>query len=119
MPQSNKKIISFRYVLFLCLTVALYSSSGIFSKLASGYGFLTWPYFLCIGGVIFVLGIYAILWQIALQHVALSRAYLFRSLGVIYSLAIATLVFHESVTVQNLFGCAIIVVGLIILLDGN
>ena len=41
----------------------VYSLSSIFSKLASRENFLSLPYILCFGGVIFVLGLYAVLWQ--------------------------------------------------------
>ncbi len=109
--------LTIRNVLFLTFAVAVYSSSGFFSKLASGYDFLSLPYISCLGGVIIVLGIYAVLWQMALKRVPLNQAYLFRSLGVVFGLAIAYLVFHESISWQNLLGAAIVLCGLLILLS--
>lgn len=109
--------LTIRNVLFLTFAVAVYSSSGFFSKLASGFDFLSLPYIGCLGGVIIVLGIYAVLWQIALKNVQLNQAYLFRSLGVVFGLAIAYLVFHELISWQNLLGAAIVLCGLLILLS--
>lgn len=112
---SNK--LTIRNVLFLAFAVAIYSSAGFFSKLASGYDFLSLPYICCLSGVIIVLGSYAVLWQVALKRVPLNQAYLFRSLGVVFGLAIAYLAFHESISWQNLLGASIVLCGLLILLS--
>ena len=108
--------LSVRNILFLCFAVAVYSASGFFSKMASRYDFLSFSYLLCLGGVVLVLGTYAILWQIALKRVPLNKAYLFRSLGVVYGLAIAFFAFKESITLGNLLGGGIVLGGLFILM---
>ena len=108
--------LSVRNILFLCFAVAVYSASGFFSKMASRYYFLSLPYLICLGGVILVLGTYAILWQMALKKVPLNKAYLFRSLGVVYGLAIACFAFHESITWGNLLGGGIVLGGLLVLM---
>lgn len=105
--------------LFLTFAVAVYSFAGFFSKLASNYDFLSLPYLCCLGGVVIVLGLYAVLWQFALKRVPLNQAYLFRSLGLVFGLAIAFLVFHESISQQNLLGAGIVLCGLIILLSAK
>lgn len=109
--------LSVRNILFLCFAVAVYSASGLFTKLASRYDFLSFSYLLCLGGVVLVLGTYAILWQMALKEVPLNKAYLFRSLGVVYGLAIAYFVFQETITWNNVLGGGIVVCGLLFLLD--
>lgn len=103
--------------LFLAFTVAVYSSSGFLTKLASQYEFISTTYILCLFGVVVVLGIYAVLWQIALKMVNLNQAYLFRSLGLIYGLCIAYFAFHESISWQNVLGALIVLFGLLILLS--
>jgi drug/metabolite transporter (DMT)-like permease len=108
--------LSVRNILFLCFAVAVYSASGLFTKLASKYDFLSCPYLLCLGGVVLVLGTYAILWQMALKEVPLNKAYLFRSLGVVYGLASAFFAFHESITWGNLIGGGIVLGGLFVLM---
>ncbi len=119
MSASNRKSLPISYALFLCASVAVYSLSGLFVKLASGYGFMSMPYLLCLFGAVFVLGLYAIMWQMALKRVKLSLAYMFRSLGAIYSLLIAYFVFNEQITVCNMLGCALVVAGILILLGGQ
>ena len=117
MTDRKKEGLSIANALFLSLSIAVYSSADFFSKLASGYDFLSLPYICCLGGVIIVLGIYAVLWQMALKRVPLNQAYLFRSLGVVFGLAIAYLAFHESISWQNLLGAAIVLCGLLVLLS--
>ena len=104
-------------VLFLIVAVAVYSSSDIFTKLASSYDFFSLPYILCLIGVFLILGLYAVLWQFVLKLVPLNQAYLFRSLGVIYGLCIAYFGFHESISWQNVLGALIVLFGLLILLS--
>ena len=117
--SSNRKTrsISIANALFLCLAVAVYSSSDFFTKLASDYEFLSLPYLSCLAGVVIVLGIYAVLWQMVLKRVPLNQAYLFRSLGVVFGMAIAFFAFHETITLQNLLGATIVLLGLLILLS--
>ena len=109
--------LTIRNALFLTFSVSVYSSAAFFSKLASGCDFLSLPYICCLAGVVIVLGIYAVLWQMALKCVPLNQAYLFRSLGVVFGLAIAYFAFHESISWQNLLGASIVLCGLIILLS--
>jgi drug/metabolite transporter (DMT)-like permease len=111
-PQS----ISIVNGLFLCAVVAVYSLSGLFTKKASMYDFLSIPYFSCLLGLVFVLGLYAVLWQVVLKGVPLSRAYLFRSLTVVYGLGLAYFVFHENITAMNIIGALVVLCGLLILL---
>ena len=105
--------------LFLAFAVAVYSSSGFFTKLASQYEFISTTYILCLFGVVVILGTYAVLWQIALKRVNLNQAYLFRSLGLIYGLCIAYFAFHESISWQNVLGALIVLFGLLLLLSGK
>ena len=98
--KDNKQTrsLSVKSAIFLCVVVAVYSMSGFFTKLASSYDFLTFPYIACLLGVVVVLGLYAVLWQTALKRIPLSQAYPFRSLSVVFGLGIAYFAFHENVT---------------------
>lgn len=115
MDTTNKEGLTIQTILFLCVAVAVYSLSGVFTKLASGYDFISLPYIASLVGAVFVLGIYAILWQKALKNTSLSQAYPFRSLGLVYSLIIAHFIFCESISWQNILGSIIIILGLLIL----
>lgn len=112
--MANKGVISYGNMVLLCIAVAIYSLSGFFSKLGSGYEFLSFPYICSLCGVILILGIYAILWQIILKMIPLSQAYPFRSLSIVFGLAIAYFVFNETITICNLLGSVLVVVGLLL-----
>ena len=53
----------------------------------------------------------------ALKEVPLNKAYLFRSLGLVYGLAIAYFVFQETITWGNLLGGGIVIGGLLVLMS--
>ena len=101
-------------ILLLVTAFLIYSSTGVFSKLASAEEFLSMGYLLRFGLVILALGVYAVLWQIILKRFPLSRAYLYKSMTVIFSLAFAFFFFGEQITVQNILGAVLIICGIIV-----
>ncbi len=112
MPNQS---ISISQILFLVGAVAVYSASSLFNKLASMHEMMSIEYLLFLGGSVAVLGVYAVLWQIILKRIPLSTAYPFRSLGIVYGLVIAGGVFGETVSLQNIIGAAMVIVGVLII----
>ncbi len=107
--------ISIQNVLFLILLFAIYSLSGVFSKIASRYTFISPQYILCVCAIIGLLGFYAIMWQIVLKKIPLSKAYLFKSIGIIFSMIYAAFLFNEPFTINNIIGSSMIISGVSIL----
>ena len=101
---------------FLLLHVLLFvmSLSGVLSKMASGYPFLSVQFILLYGGMIAILGIYAIGWQRVLKKMDLTVAYANRACTLIYSLVFGALIFHEEITVNKVAGCALAVAGVLL-----
>ena len=64
-PDASAASVRQRTFWFLMLHAALllYSTSGLFSKTASSFPFMSPKFLLFYAGMILVLGIYAILWQ--------------------------------------------------------
>jgi multidrug transporter EmrE-like cation transporter len=58
----------------------------------------------------------AIIWQLALKRLPLSIAYPLTSFDYIAILLISYFFFNETVTVSNVAGCIVIVVGIMLLL---
>lgn len=120
MVKANKKMSSgdgkpsWKSWLFLQAAVVIYTLSGVAGKYASGYPFLSWQFILLYGTEIFILGVYAVLWQQIIKKFDLSVAYANRSLALFWSMLWASLLFRERVSVQNLIGVAIVVAGTII-----
>lgn len=109
-----EKNFSLSSLLLLTTTAFVYATTGIYNKLASMQEALSWAYFEFLLLVVFVMGIYAVLWQLVLKRVPLSQAYLFKSMSIVFSLFFAWSLFHEVITTKNLVGCALIIAGIMV-----
>lgn len=98
---------------FICLhgLLLIYSLSSILSKLAGLEPFLSWKFCLYYGGMIAILGFYAIAWQQILRHLPLVTAYANKAITVIWGLVWGALFFEESITIFQILGCIIIIAG--------
>lgn len=108
------KRLSFASIALLFIAFAIYSSTGIFSKLASMQDFLSMNYCFFLAIVILMLAIYAVLWQMILKSISLTQAYLFKSSAMIFGLLYAHYLFNEHISLQNIVGASIIFVGVTI-----
>ena len=111
MAQTQTSKNNVKSIFILQAAVCLYTLSGIAAKFASHYDFLSMGFILCYGAEIFILGIYAIIWQQIIKRVDISIAYANRALAIFWSMLWAFLLFKEQITVQNLIGVALIFVG--------
>lgn len=93
----------------------LYACVGICTKMAALQPPMSWPYLLWFGGAVAIIGAYAILWQQILKRIELSTAYMFKGTSLIYTMLIAALLFGEAITVPNIIGSLIIIVGIFFL----
>jgi drug/metabolite transporter (DMT)-like permease len=105
----NKNLKTF---LFLHLLLMVYSTSGVFSKLAAGKAFLSWPFLLLYGGVIVLLGVYALGWQQVLKRVPLSVAYANKAVTVVWGCVWGVLVFREHLSPGKLIGGVLVLAGI-------
>lgn len=71
-------------------------------------------FFAGIAGVFILFGIYAILWQQVLKHVRLSTAYMFKGTSLLFVLLFSVVLLNETVTIQNLIGAFLIVIGIVL-----
>ena len=90
----------------------IYACTSIFTKMASRHEMLSWPYLLWLAGAIGVMGVYALLWQQVLKRIELSLAYMFKGTSMIFGLLIAWSILGEQITLNNMIGAAIIIVGI-------
>lgn len=94
--------------------LVLYSLSSICGKLASGYSFLSVGFILCYGGMIALLGVYALGWQQVIKRLPLTYAYANRAVTVVWGIIWGMLFFQESVTAPKLVGAAIVLAGVVL-----
>ena len=92
--------------------IFIYTTSGVFSKLASQQDFASFLYLAFLCGSVAVLGIYAVLWQQIIKRMPVGDAYLFKGIGVIFGLALAHFIFGEVITMYNCIGAAVIICGI-------
>lgn len=92
--------------------ILIYSLTGVCTRYAAMYPFMSWQYVLFVLGVVGILGIYAILWQQIIQRIEISTAYMFRGLGLIFNLLFCYSLFSETITRNNIIGAIIIIVGI-------
>ena len=92
----------------------IFSFVGVMSKLAALSEAFSIRFFIFVGLQIFILGVYAILWQQILKKFTLVSAMSFRGVVVIFSLIWATVIFRENITIFNIIGSLVIVAGIYI-----
>ena len=103
------------FFLLMNLSFFIYSLSSIFSKLAAKKEFLSISYILCFAGIILILGIYALLWQLILKKISLSVAMANKPIALVLSLLWAFLLFKESITPKIIAGIVLILAGVIVI----
>lgn len=102
----------------LHLNILLFSLTGIFSKLASiqynEHG-LSAPLLYVFAFLMLAnCGVYALAWQRIIKKFSLSTAYAHRSVYLIWSQIWAVLIFHESLSWNNMIGMLIVLAGVMV-----
>lgn len=98
----------------LHLTLMIYSMSGVCSKMAAGESFLSFRFCLFYGGVIALLGFYAIAWQQIIRVLPLTTAFTNKAVTTAWGLLWGLLFFHEQITIGKIVGVALVISGVIL-----
>lgn len=112
--EKTKKKVTMKDLLFLQAIVVIYTLSGVAAKMASGSSLLSLSFIGFYGLEIFILGVYAILWQQVIKRIDLSIAYANRAIAMLWSMVWAVVFFKENITIQNIIGVLIVISGTII-----
>ena len=104
------------FLKYFCLfLIFLFGSfSGVFSKFASQYEAMSFPYMAFLAASVLVLGFYAILWQQIIKKMPVSEAVMLRSMTCFIGLGLAYLIFSEPITLCNILGTIITFLGIIL-----
>ena len=120
MEQNRKKEkLRLKDILVLQAVIMIYTLSSVMAKLASGEEPLSAPFLLFYLIELLVLGIYALLWQQMIKRFELSVAYTNRAMALLWSMLWAVVLFHDRVTVKNVAGVALVIVGTLIVNGGE
>ena len=104
------------FLLHICVMV--FSFTSVFAKAAAnGYnagGFKDARLYLFAFLMLFVCAVYAFFWQKVIKHLDLHVAYANRSAYLIWGQIWAVTLFNEHLTVKNLIGLLVVLVGVVI-----
>lgn len=103
-----------RQYLGLVIAFVIYSLSSIFIKYASLHNILSKKYWVFYVMAIFLLMIYAFLWQRILRRFSLFFAYSAKSMVIIFVLLWSLLIFNERILIQNIIGSLLIILGIVV-----
>jgi len=113
---SEKKILVF---IILHIIIIINSFTGVLSKFASEEGFLSLRFIMLYGGIVLILGFYAIVWQQILKYIPLTTAFCNKAVSIIWGIVWGFLIFSEAVTWNMLVGAAVVIVGVIIVVKSD
>jgi drug/metabolite transporter (DMT)-like permease len=102
-----------KLILLLHIVLLGYSLGGIFSKMAAKESFLSKPFIAYYGMVLFILFLYAVLWQQILKKLPLVVAYVNKAVTVVWGLVWGYVFFQENITIRKVIASMIIIVGII------
>ncbi len=105
--------------LILNLILLFYSLGGICSKTASGKPFLSFEFILFYGLVLFILAVYALLWQQIIKKIPLNIAYANRAVTLVWGMVWGAVIFKEHISLANIIGAAIVLAGVLLMVTGG
>lgn len=109
---NKKKKILVSIALFLA--VGLYSFSAVLGKFSAAYGILSWQWILLYGGSLGVLVVYSMIWQLILERISLSKAYMSKGFYYGFVLLWSYAIFHETIKWNHIIGVIIITIGIVV-----
>lgn len=106
---------------FILLQIALFivSFGAVCSKMAGKQEFLSFKFFAFYGALIFILFIYAIIWQQVLKRISLVVAYACKGIGIIYAILWGVVFFKEEITWKMIAGAVLVLIGVYIFIFGE
>lgn len=75
---------------------------------------MSFKFILYYGLEMLILAVYAVVWQQLIKKFDISVAYANKAMGLLWSIVWAILIFNETITIKNVIGVVIVIVGTII-----
>ena len=111
MKMTRNQIVT---IIALHLILAVYSVSGVLSKMASKTHFLDLDFCLYYCGLIILLGIYAIVWQQIIKKLPLTVAFANKAITVVWGIVWGMVLFEETISIGQLVGASLIMIGIVL-----
>ena len=103
-----------KQIIMLQAIIVIYTISSVMAKFASS-GETLGKIILFLGLDVLFLGIYAIFWQQMIKIFPLSVAYANRAMALLWSAVWAKIIFGEHISVKQMVGIVIVIIGTIII----
>lgn len=110
----KKKGVTLKNIILLQAIIVIYTVSSVMAKLASASAKEPLRMLMFLGLEFVILVIYAVLWQQMIKRFDLSVAYANRSMAILWSMIWAVIFFHDEITLRNVLGVLIVLVGTVI-----
>lgn len=111
MEEKNRSK-KWKILVLLSLSLIIQSLSSVFIKIAGQYETLSKEFIIFYVLAVGCLGVFAIMWQLLLELIPLTTAYLRKGILYILILIWSVILFKEQVTLNNVIGSIIIIVGI-------
>lgn len=111
-----------KIMIFILLNVAfcIYSISSVVAKInALNNKPLSIDFFIYFSIQLSAMVLYTVLWQFSIKKIDLNKAFSLKAVTVIWSLIFAKYIFHEVITINNLIGIMIIVIGIMVVVKNE
>lgn len=108
-----------KWLIILHIMIAFYSLGGLFSKFASTHDFLSLWFIIFYGLSLMTLAIYAFVWQQIIKKLPLTTAYTNKAVTVIWGIVFGKLFFDETITVKQIIGAVIIIIGIVLFVKAD
>lgn len=105
--KRNLYALAFIAILFESLT-------SPFLKLGGRHPFLSPMYLFWFGAAVVILAGYAVAWQLILERLPLTTAYLRKGVTYTFIFVWAAAIFHEQITLQQIIGIIVIIIGMVV-----
>ena len=113
--DKQKKQTRLKMLALLQAGVAIYSAGTVCSKMASVQPVLSVPFCAWLFAQVFMLFLYALIWQQAIKTIDLSVAYANKALGIFWSLLWGVLLFRENVNAGKIAAVCLVVAGTVLM----
>jgi len=108
-----------KYIVVLHLIVFLYSLGGILAKLASKQPQFSLMWCILYAGILFLLFVYAIGWQLILKRINLTVAFCNKAATIVWGMLWGFLIFNEVLSWQRMLGAALVIIGVVLAVRGE
>lgn len=108
-----KRVVILKNYLQLLGTFLIYSFAGIFAKIAASQdAIINTVFFIFVE--FFLFGVYAIIWQQVLKKFQLTIAMSCKGVTLLYALCWSVFFFHEILTIWNIIGVVLVIIGIMV-----